>query len=437
MMQIKEQSIARHRHLVHPVRVESKNILIMTATFPPRGGSGIQRVYYQADCFARLGAKVWVVTEGAESTWVNDEFELQYLGADRVHRIPQYSHTVTKWGLKLISRLLGTTIYPDSHSAWIWGSFRKASKLVKQQSINTIFVSFGLPSALIVGGLLKRRYPHLQIVIDVRDLWVNNPMPFSHVRPKGVLARLDRHIEQYAMKYADLILAVSDGIAEEIQQRYFTPSDTRVHVVQNGFDEELFRSCQSDYVHTRSSQQITFRHIGFAGPSQHIDKFFQAVCRIKNESTDSLKNVKIEFIGGAQAFIDQLAIKFGVSDIVHTRPYVSHLQAIELMRSADVLLLFWGPGEGTIGGKTYEYLRANRFILAFDQENRDGRKLLKESGRGRWVSSHNVTAQVQEIQSLLMALREGDNLLQEPLPDISVYSRLNQNRALLNLIQSL
>ena len=70
-------------------------------------------------------------------------------------------------------------------------------------------------------------------------------------------------------------------------------------------------------------------------------------------------------------------------------PYVSHVEAIAYMRSADALLLFipYVPNnEGILTGKLFEYLASERNILLFGPENGDAMKLIKECEAGECYS---------------------------------------------------
>jgi len=327
-------------------------------------------------------------------------------------------------------------MYPDGHWQWIFAAYRECCRALNAADPSILVVSFGHPSALIAAALVKRRLPDVKLIIDVRDLWVGNPNGFSYVRNRGPLARVDRWIERWAFSKAERVLGVSPGVIEEIGRRYQWFKEGQLHVIQNGFDESLFESSSVSNAGCHVDRTIVFRHVGFVGPTQRLDVFLNAVRQLKREDAEKLVNVRFEFIGGNPGYVRSLASSIGVDDLVHCTEYVEHSQAVELMCDADVLLLFWGLGKGTIGGKTYEYLRANRFIMAFDQGNRDGRALLEETRRGNWVAADDLPGQIAMFDSLISRLRSGVALLSEPLIPVDEYSRESQNVRLLEVLDA-
>ena len=408
--------------------------LMVTATFPPRGGSGVQRAWYQAKRFVTEGIDLSIVTEDVAKTWVSDVRDSDEALMSSVFRCRQDRSRLLRGLSRLASKLIGTTIYPDSHWQWILPAFRRCRQILREKNIQLLLVSFGHPSALIVAAIVKRQNPDITLVVDVRDLWVGNPNAFSYVRNRGVLGWCDRRIERWAFEKADHVVGVSLGVIEELRDRYQWLNDDNVHVVQNGFDGSLFVKSAETMPLKREGPNFTFRHVGFVGPSQNLDVFFRAICRLKSENAELLSNVRFEFIGGNPEYVRQLSSSIGVDDVVECTGYVEHREAVKLMSEADVLLLFWGLGKGTVGGKTYEYLRANRFIMAFDQGNRDGRELLNETQRGEWVGADDLEGQLAMLRSIIVKLGDGVPLLAEPLVSVEKYSRESQNARLMEVL---
>ena len=408
--------------------------LMLTATFPPRGGSGVQRVWYQALAMNAAGFDLHVVTENESATWVADKKSGDTALAAAVSRVNSSPSKILRLLSRIASRLAGTTMYPDSHWQWILSAYRRCCKVIISEEKQVLLVSFGHPSALIVAALTKRRFSGLKLVIDVRDLWVGNPNQFSYVRRSGLMASLDRRIERWAFAKADRVIGVSTGVVEEHRYQWLRPDQT--HVVQNGFDAAMFDASESSSETSRTNSGVVFRHVGFVGPTQRLDVFFRAVFQLKANDDIGLSDVRFEFTGGNPEYVRSLAASIGVDDLVYCTEYVEHQEAVELMCSADVLLLFWGLGKGTVGGKTYEYLRTNRFIMALDQENQDGRALLEETGRGVWVAADDMSGQVEMLNSLVFKLRNKVVLLEEPLVSVSKYSRESQNAYLIEVLDA-
>jgi hypothetical protein len=72
--------------------------------------------------------------------------------------------------------------------------------------------------------------------------------------------------------------------------------------------------------------------------------------------------------------------------------------------------------------------------MAFDQGNRDGRELLKETQRGEWVGADDLEGQLSMLRSIIVKLGDGVPLLAEPLVSVEKYSRESQNARLMEVL---
>ncbi|MEZ4695929.1 MAG: glycosyltransferase family 4 protein [Rhodothermales bacterium] len=75
------------------------------------------------------------------------------------------------------------------------------------------------------------------MVFEVRDLWPEVPIAMGIIRNR-LLKQLAFRLERFAYENADLVIALSPGMAESISERFPT---TQVQVVPNGCDLDLFR----------------------------------------------------------------------------------------------------------------------------------------------------------------------------------------------------
>jgi glycosyltransferase involved in cell wall biosynthesis len=400
-------------------------ILILCATFPPRGGSGVQRVYYQAELLTAAGYDVWVVTEDAPDLWVRDDsFEPQHLRQERIKRSPICPRPLDRLRRKLGKYLPTIGLYPDDHAGWRNGAFEEAVNIVEREGIDVVLVSLGSPSALEVAFRLKQRSATLRLVVDVRDLWVGNPVRFmGRGRWQPIRKLRDALNERRWLSVADCIVNVSNSHSTVLQERYPVIPTDRFHVIQNGFDEAKFAGAIPE---RKDRSGLLIRYLGFLLPEQKPEVFFKALKRVVDEDVAGGDGISCEFFGGNPKFIEREAEKAGVRQFVETHAYVDHDKAVSLMMGADVLLLFWTNDPGCMCGKFYEYLRAGRHILAFDQGNLDARAVLVKSYRGEWLAVGDMEAHVVKIRNLLETRRSGLDVQPDELPDVSEYSRERQ-----------
>ena len=416
------------------VRDSITGMILLTGSYPPRGGSGVQRVYYQSEHLSKRGVTVHVLTEGDDSLWVRDDtMPPENVNKTQIQRISQYRLLGPSEVQRGLRRILRSVLYPDDYLFWAVAVYRRAAGIIVRDDIGCVMASLGRPSVLITLLLLKRKFPSLSIVVDVRDLWVGNEIELATRKTRWGLGWLNHWVERAVFCRAAAIVTVSKGLAEAIEERYRAFGIGTVHVVENGYVDDVFASVGEA---ERDLDHIVFRHTGFLVKDQKVEQFMNAVSIVKSRDSKSLKDCRIEFIGGNPDLPRELAVQHGVEDIVTCSGYVSHQESVALMMAADVLMLFWAPGIGTVGGKLYEYLRANQFILAFEQGNRDGKEILARTGRGRAVPIGNVEKQVEVLTELIEARRNGEPLLPSPLPSIDEYSRPSQNDCLLEVLNA-
>ncbi len=112
----------------------------------------------------------------------------------------------------------------------------------------------------------------------------------------------------------------------------------------------------------------------------------QALDRLAAEQPSLAGTLELHLAGALSESDRELAARSSVRVVVHG--YVSHADAVALLRSADLLFLPMhtpppGVRSASMPGKTYEYLASGRPILAAVPEG-DARDLLR---RDRWCAS--------------------------------------------------
>jgi glycosyltransferase involved in cell wall biosynthesis len=405
-------------------------VLLVSATFPPRGGSGVQRVYYQSELLSRLGYDVWVVTEDAAKVWVRDDTQ-QCSGA-HVTRVPMFSGAFGRLRQRLGRRLPFVGLYPDDHGSWRRGAFHAAARIIETEAIDSILVSYGSPSALDVAQRLKRQFPKVRLIIDIRDMRVGNMVTMGERFRWNFLKKLvDRYTERRGFAVANSVITVSNNHRTVYQNRYSEFNIERYDVIQNGYDSDLFETAEPI---NEAGSHLVIRYTGFLLPDQLPEMFFKALAELKSQKYGPA-DIRCEFYGGSSEYVERMAQSAGVSDLVFTEEYVDHGQAISLMKGADTLLLFWTNDPGCMCGKFYEYIAAKRYILAMDQGNIDARNVLAEFGRGEWLPVTECGKIARKLISLIELKKKGREILErQSLPDASSLSRQNQAKTLAEII---
>src|SRR5207244_8733290 len=131
-------------------------------------------------------------------------------------------------------------------------------------------------------------------------------------------------------------------------------------------------------------------------------------------------DVVARFVGDFRTADREWAEELGLGDRLELHPYVPRRRSLELQRDSEALLLLIpdaaGRGRGVLSGKVFEYLAAERPILAVVPPDGAAARLLEETGAGVVVPPDDVGALRDALAGLHARWRAGD-LDAAPLDD--------------------
>src|SRR4029077_12213838 len=111
--------------------------------------------------------------------------------------------------------------------------------------------------------------------------------------------------------------------------------------------------------------------------------------------------VVARFVGDFRASDREWAA--GIADRMELIPYAPHRRSLELQRDSEALLLLIpeadGRGRGVLSGKVFEYLAAERPILAVVPPDGAAAELIREVGNG-------VVAEREDVGAIREALAD-------------------------------
>jgi glycosyltransferase involved in cell wall biosynthesis len=114
-------------------------------------------------------------------------------------------------------------------------------------------------------------------------------------------------------------------------------------------------------------------------------------------------DVQARFLGDFRSADREWAEQLGLGDKLELIPYAPRQASLELQRDSEALLLLipeaGGRGKGVLSGKVFEYLAAERPILAAVPPDGAAAALIRETGAG-------VVAAPDDVEGLRAALQE-------------------------------
>lgn len=239
------------------------------------------------------------------------------------------------------------------------GLYAQLDQVLTNRMIAAIFVTVPDVYALYVLDYIKRKAPHLQAVIEIRDILNHN---IGEGNPRYVF----RQAEQMVGRLAEGVIAVSEGIYQHYRIRN---PQLEMELIRNGYDEHLFEDAAFRNS-SPDSGHMTLVHAGSIYKGRNVKGLVQGLDAFYKETGISV-TFHVAGLLDRQAMDDinhAYHDESGVQVIIHGS--LQHQEAIRLLNAADAAVILTHPrGSGfAIPGKTFEYIGACRPILAVTED---------------------------------------------------------------------
>jgi glycosyltransferase involved in cell wall biosynthesis len=382
-------------------------VLLVTMYFPPAGGGGVQRPLKFATHLPALGIETHVLAPD-DPKWLYSDPGLapptqawihraRYLGP-RAHRLADELHG--RSGLDLLSRqarsLSRRVLVPDENVAWNLTAIPAAVRIVRSEGIDVVLTTSPPNSVHLIGAAVKRM-TRVRWVADLRDSIASHP--HRRVERAAVRAKekVSASVARLVARQADVIVAASDAIAEEALG--LEPAGV-VTTILNGADFDDFAGLEY-----RRGDRFRITHTGSFFGKRDPRPFLSALAE------SGLQDVVARFVGDFRVADRDWAESLGLGDRLELLPHVSRRDALALQRDSDALLLLipdaGGRGQGVLSGKVFEYLAAERPILAAVPPEGAAAELIRETGAGVVAAPDDVPALTRALTELHAAWTAG------------------------------
>jgi glycosyltransferase involved in cell wall biosynthesis len=358
-------------------------LLLVTLHFPPGGGGGVQRPLKFASHLPALGIETHVLAPDVPGVTHGDS-ELALPTQAWVHRV----RYVGPKGEKPVDRLRGTQglerlgtraalfgrrlLVPDENVPWSTAALPAALRIVRQEEIDVVLTT-SPPGSLHLLGAAVQSATGVKWVADLRDSLTANP------HRRGQESRLVRLKETTAggvaklvAARADAIVAAAEAIADEV--RALRPRG-QLATIANGCDFDDFAGLER-----HPSDRLRITHTGSFFGKRDPKPFLQALAE------SGLEDVVVRFVGEFRSEDEAFAASLGLGAKIELPGYVSRRRSLELQRDSEALLLLipeaGGRGRGVLSGKVFEYLAAERPILAAVPPDGAAAQLVRDTGAG-------------------------------------------------------
>lgn len=378
-----------------------KKVLILTYYFPPSGGSGVQRWLKFVKYLPQLGFEPIVLT--VDEKYASYPQIDESLCADIPENV-RVIRTKTKEVLRFykrvspngelphtgfanekspnmvqkISRFIrGNFFLPDPRKGWNKYAVKEASRLIQEEGVSTVITTSPPHSTQLIGLELKRRYPHIKWVADLRDPWTDiyyNKELYQTSHAKKINAEYERSV----LETADAIVTVSSECESNFRSK--TKQLLPISVIPNGYDPDDFAAFNIVSEDAETRDKFTISYVGALSPVYETETFCRSVKRLTPEQKS---RIKLRFVGGAHEAAKAEIEKLGVE--TEWVGYVSHSEALRYMVDSDLLLLLLPnqtENKGIVTGKIFEYMASGNPVLMIGFPDGDAAKILSPYQQG-------------------------------------------------------
>jgi glycosyltransferase involved in cell wall biosynthesis len=382
-------------------------LLLVTLYFPPAGGGGVQRPLKFASQLPALGVETHVLAPD-DPKWVHEDSELalptqawihraRYVGP-RGRRLADELHG--RSGVDLALRRASTIgrrlLLPDENVTWNATAIPKAISIARSEGIDVVLTTSPPGSVHLIGAAVQKA-TGVKWVADLRDSIALH----AHRHADGAGARAKQKaragVAHLVARQADAIVTAAEAIT--VETRGLSPRG-RVVTIPNGCDFDDFAGLEY-----RRGDRFRITHAGSFFGKRDPRPFLRAL------AASGLADVTVRFLGdfrpGDREFMESL----GLADRVELVPHVPRRDSLRLQRESDVLLLLipeaGGRGRGVLSGKVFEYIAAERPVLALVPPDGAAAELIRDTGVGVVAAPEDVDAIRDALVELHTRWRDG------------------------------
>jgi glycosyltransferase involved in cell wall biosynthesis len=385
-------------------------VLLISCYFPPAGGIGVQRAVSLARYLPENGIDVFVLTARASLPTMDPDLLKLVPKEVQIHRTwtfePPFRLRKKLWsrlnsqadtrktnpGLlsklkKALSQKIKHFTCPDPQVLWYPFAIRRASKLIRREQIQTVVVTAPPFSAFLIANELKRRFPGLCIIADVRDEWLEYFAKEFVFRGDKYIADRCAQIERGTVESCDRVVSVTQTSLNEVRSRYPQQPSEKFVLIPNGFEPSVFAEFSAK-PHQTKNLLVTYTGTIYkpCSPKPYLD----ALDRLP----EVFPHIETRFVGRIAEEFDRSIFENRNSSL-HFHDFVPQKEALSFMEEADLLLLPW-TDRFNIPGKVFEYLATGKPILAICSPDSEVARIIRETASG-WCVNPDDIADIQRV----------------------------------------
>jgi hypothetical protein len=384
-----------------------KRLLMIAFHFPPlAGSSGIQRTLRFVQQLPRFGWEPLVLTVQPHAYVRTSPDQLGDIPGGTI--VERAFALDTARHLALKGAYIAALARPDRWASWRIDAGRRGLALIKRLTPAAIWSTYPIATAHLIGADLQRR-SSLPWVADFRDPMAQPGYPADQRTWQSY-----RAIEDQVFAQAAACTFTTPSALRDYGLR-FPQAAPRLHLLENGYDEDSFAAADVPNAYTGSTAvgeaPQTLLHSGIVYPEERDPTALMGALRLlRDAGRIGAGQLRVRFRAPTHGqMLLSLAANHGVADLIEVCPAIGYREALREMAQADGLLVMQGANcNAQVPAKIYEYLRARRPILCLADPAGDTAAVARSAGIDAVVALESAPGIAGVLDRFLDARRSGD-----------------------------
>ena len=389
------------------------NILFIAYEFPPLNSGGVHRSLAFVKYLKLFDINPVVITLAQES--FHNVFE-NYTIDEQLGKTVLSGIDVIEIASKNINSLhksrvnnffdIYFNIMGKEGNGWEEDFKKKLPGVVERYKPEAIFITLP-PFSILKQAVWLSKLCKLPLITDFRDAWSQ-----WRLAPYGsylhYLATLKA--ERKYFKYSDAIIATSNQTLGDFKRLHTGIDKKKFHLITNGFDDEITNwkidlPPKENYVigyvgsfyYDKAATEMMlmpWRKKKFHRKLQYISVkqnwlyrspyfFFRALRILFDKHPSYEKTLRVKFAGKKPDWLFEMIKEFRLEENIELMGVISHSDSMRFQQTCDALLItsskVIGGSDYSIAGKTFEYFKIQKPIIAFVSEGAQ-KEILEQSG---------------------------------------------------------
>ena len=288
---------------------------------------------------------------------------------------------------------------PDARKFWIKPSIKFLQKYLTENPVDVI-ITTGPPHSLHLIGLGLKKKMNTKWITDFRDPWTDIYYNSSFKMKESTMIK-HKKLEAQVLELSDHIITTNGNLNDLFSKRTSKP----VTLITNGYDDEAVIVDSS-----QRNEGFSLDYIGYLPQESDPIALWQAVAELCAENLAFKKSVQINITGDINKIVYRSIQRFGLESFTTIDGYVSHEKAIQMQRSANVLLILIAKSKESrqiTPGKIFECLQSKRPILAVGPVDGGAAQILEDTKAGQIFDYDDVSGLKKYLLELFEQYQQG------------------------------